>query len=102
MQQVWRWLFERKHNISPADRTGILLLFKTVVYASSYEEMEEAYEELITYPIVNMYPNLVTYFCTLYDIREEWALSGLRNLLIRGNNTNNLVEAQFLVLRMRS
>ena len=48
MQQVWRWLFERKHNISPADRTGILLLFKTVVYASSYEEMEEAYEELIT------------------------------------------------------
>ena len=47
MQQVWRWLFERKHNIASHDRTVILLLFKKVVYAESYTEMEETYDELV-------------------------------------------------------
>ena len=99
MQQVWRWLFERKHNIASHDRTVILLLFKKVVYAESYTEMEETYDELVMSAVVNKYPRLVTYFDTLFDIREDWTLSCRTNLPIRGNNTNNLVEAQFLVLK---
>ena len=99
MQQVWRWLFDRKNNISSADRTDILLMFKKVVYADSFDEMEEWYEELISSNIISKYPNLVTYFVHLNDYREDWTLCSRKHLRIRGNNTNNLVEAQFLVLK---
>ena len=30
MQQVWRWLFDRKHGISAADRPGMLFTEKRI------------------------------------------------------------------------
>ena len=98
-QQVWRWLFERKHNVSSGDRNSILLLFKKVVYENDVQGMETVYEEMISSNIVSKYPNLVTYFSDLYDIRQAWTISFRSNLLIRANITNNPVEAQFLVLK---
>ena len=55
MQQVWRWIFEKKHSVHRSDRTVILLLFKRVVYAKEEEEMENAYEEMISTDVVSKY-----------------------------------------------
>ena len=44
LQQVWRWLNEKKHGIQVVDRAPLSSLFKQVVYAESVQEMEEKYE----------------------------------------------------------
>ena len=53
MQQVWRWIFEKKHSVHSSDRTVILLLFKRVVYAKEEDAMENAYEEMISTDVVS-------------------------------------------------
>ena len=35
----------------------------------------------------------------MLDIKESWVLAYRSNLPVRGNNTNNYVEAQFLVIK---
>lgn len=97
MQQVWRWLFERKHNIKSQDRPEIMSLFKKLVYAQSEEEAEDIYEVMLD--SVQSYRNLVLYIQELYDIKERWCIAFRRDLIIRGNYTNNYVEAQILVLK---
>ena len=99
MQQVWRWLFDRKQNILAAERPDILLLFKAIVYESDEVMMEKAFDTLISSDMVTKYPSLVTYFENLHDMIETWALCHRSHLPIRGNNTNNPIEAQFLVLK---
>ena len=99
LQQVWRWLFEKKHNISSCDRTGILLLFKNVVYSRTLEEMEEAYDELVNVNVVSKYAKLLAYFSNLYDFYQDWALCSRTHLRLRGSNKNNLIESQFLVIK---
>ena len=99
MQQLWRWLFDKKHGISAEHRPDILSLFKSVLYAKDVETMDECYETLTEDEVVVGYKCLVDYLSTLHDIRESWALAYRADLRIRGNNTNNPVEAQFLVLK---
>ena len=72
--------------------------FKKIVYAEELEKTEELYENFLN-DYSNKYPNLVTYVQNLYEIRERWCMSYRKNLRLRGSNTNNYVEAQFLVLK---
>ena len=55
LQQVWRWLFEKKNGISVEDRPKLLLAFKRIVYAESEEDMQNGFDDLVcdtasTYP----------------------------------------------------
>ena len=52
MQQVWRWLFDRKHNISAAERPDILLLFKAIVYEKEEVMIEQTFDTLISSDMV--------------------------------------------------
>ena len=70
-----------------------------MVYAAYEDTMEEEHEEMMGSDVVRKYANLVIYLANLYEIRESWALSYRKLLQIRGNNTNNPVESQFLVLK---
>ena len=97
MQQVWRWLFEKKHGIQFGDRPQIMGKFKEIVYADEEEEAEEKFNSLRE--SVAQYRNLLLYIDDLYDIRETWCIYSRKKLMLRGNNTNNYVEAQFLVLK---
>ena len=97
MQQVWRWLFDRKNNIQAADRPLIMNLFRKVVYAEDEEDAEEMFEELVD--SIQNYMNLVLYIKEVYEIRERWCVAYRKHLILRGNNTNNYVEAQFLVIK---
>ena len=61
--------------------------------------MEDGYESMVDDDTVKKYPSLLGYLATLYEIRESWALAYRKDLMIRGNNTNNPVESQFLVMK---
>ena len=37
LQQLWRWLHDKSHSISQADRPYILILFKQALYSESEE-----------------------------------------------------------------
>ena len=47
----------------------------------------------------DIYPNAAKYLDDVLNIKESWVLAYRSNLPVRGNNTNNYVEAQFLVIK---
>ena len=64
------------------------------------EELLERYEqEAKTDPIALGYPCYVQHLDNIYERREAWAICMRKNLPIRGNNTNNFVEAAMRVLK---
>ena len=99
LQQVWKWLFLTKNGIRNSERAEIILMFKKIIYENEVEGANEAFEEMISSDLICNYPNLVKYLTALFERKEEWALCYRTHLMIRGNNTNNPVEAQFLVLK---
>ena len=99
MQQIWRWLHEKKNNIHKDHRPEILKLVKAIVYASNEEDLLETTDELLQDSLLEIYPNANGYLNNVLDISGSWALAYRSDLLVRGNNTNNYVEAQFLVIK---
>ena len=74
LQQLWRWLHDKSHSISQADRPYILSLFKQALYSDSEELFEDSYSGLLNDGRCNRYANLVHYLETLYDDKEVCAL----------------------------
>jgi hypothetical protein len=99
LQQVWRWLHDKKHGIALEDRPHILLGFKHALYAEDEEEFQAEYDNLLQDEVALKYPNFVTYATAVYEDCESWALCYRVDLPLRGNNTNNFCEAQFLVIK---
>ena len=97
LQQVWRWLFEKKNGISVEDRPKLLLAFKRIVYAES-EDMQNGSDDLVC-DTASTYPGFVKYVTDVFKEREAWAMCYRVELPLRGNNTNNLCETQFLVIK---
>ncbi|XP_028413943.1 uncharacterized protein LOC114536797 [Dendronephthya gigantea] len=99
LQQVWRWLHEKKNGISMEDRPSLLLLFKHGLYAESEVDLQDSFDDLISSDLASKYPNFIKYITNVFEDREAWALCYRKDLPIKGNNTNNLCEAQFLVIK---
>ena len=99
LQQVWRWLYESSHGIAKNDRVTIMKLFREVVYAKDVEIYVAAYNDLFEANIAKKYSTCLKYFEELCDISERWARCFRSDELIRGSNTNNYIEAQFLVIK---
>ena len=98
LQQTWRWLLDKNHQINQNDRPAILGIFKKALYACSEDVFEESYDELLD-EMEEVYPQAFKYFEDLYQERQSFALCFRTSLLVRGNQTNNFVESQFLVLK---
>ena len=99
LQQVWRWLNDKKHGVDLKHRNKLLTLFKNILYADSEVGMEVAYEELMDDDDSAVYPNFQRYIDTVYEERDAWAVCYRKDSLLRGSNTNNYVVAQFGVLK---
>ena len=97
LQQVWRWLGEKKNCIPIDKRPELLLLFKRMVYSENAEMFQECYN--IFLDEVSKYPNYRGYIVGLCKMKERWAHYNRRNKSIRGNHTNNFVESQFNILK---
>ena len=97
---MWRWLHESRHGIKNEDRPSLLLKFKSLVYSDTLEQFRELYKTIITRDkAVKKYPSFVKYLESLESMKESWALCFRSELLIRCHNTNNNVEAQFLIIK---
>lgn len=80
-------------------RPHLLLAFKRILYAECEDDLEEHYDNLVSDEVMIKYPNFAKYVADVYEDRTSWALCYRVNLPLRGNNTNNYCEAQFLVIK---
>ena len=69
------------------------------MYATDLSALVEAVNSMEENEVVNSYPNAALYLTNLLQRKEEWAKLYRNNAIIRGSDTNNYVEAQFLVLK---
>jgi hypothetical protein len=99
LQQVWRWLHEKKNGITIEDRPTLLLSFKQILYAESEDDLHNSFDDLISSDVASKYANFKKYVTDVFEDREACALCYRDDLPMRGNNTNNLCEAQFLVIK---
>ena len=81
------------------DRPHLFSLFKRILYAESEEDKNDLYESFLSNEIVLKHPNFGTNIQDVYEDCESWALCCRVNLSLRGNDTNNYCEAQFLVIK---
>lgn len=99
LQQVWRWLHDINYGIALENRSHILLGFRCALYAESKDEFHYQFKRLLEDDVVSKYPNFITYVSAVYEDCESLALCNRADLPLRGNNTNNYCEAQFLVIK---
>ncbi len=100
LQAIWRWLLEKKNDISQPDRRILLCKIKEMIYATSNEELDNIYKELITSPAYERNENFEPYFeNNVWSNRIDWCVLYRKELPLRGNNTSNYVEAQFRVMK---
>ena len=65
LQQVWRWLYEKKHGISSHDRLEIMKHFRRLVYIEEEESFQRLQDEFFELANVVKYPSAVLYFSEL-------------------------------------
>ena len=74
--------------------------FKLALYAESTVEFEEMFKGLLDdEQLLNTYLQFSSYLKSVYRLQESRGLSCRNNLMIRGYNTSNNVEAQFLIVK---
>ena len=98
LQQVWRWLHDKKNAIAQEDRPFIQLKFKAVLYAQEEGDMDEKFTDLLD-AVVCKYPRFEHYLKAVYTDRNMSALCCRKDLPLIGNNTNNFCKSQFLLLK---
>jgi len=98
-QALWRWLWDGKNAILLADRQFLMRLFRAVLFAKFVVECEEAWKGLEEDDVALKYPRFLAHLSTMWDRRKEWCLCFRGDLLTRGHNTNNFVEASIRVFK---
>ena len=92
------WLLHDNHQIKQSDRSVILLsMFKQALYAKSEDAFESCYNELLN--DVNLMTMQSRTLKSCMMIAKDFAHCYHSNLLLRGTQTNNFVESQFLVVK---
>jgi hypothetical protein len=71
---------------------------KSTIYAER-EDISEGTDDMLEHSLFEKYLNAAKYLEDVLDLKESWALAYRSGLPVRGNNTNNFVEAQFLVIK---
>ena len=81
------------------DRRHLLLAFNKILYAENEDDVQNYFDDLVSWDTASEYPNFEKYVTDVFEDCEAWALCYRVNLPLRGDNTNNLCEAQFLVIK---
>ena len=83
LQQVWRWLLDKNHQISQADRSEILSQFKQALYSDTEDSCQCPYSKQLHTMSVN--DKAKEYFKSFYEERKSLALCYRLNILVKGN-----------------
>ena len=95
LQRQWTWLHDGKNMIrEKEDRILLIGYFKKLVYCDNEIDLQSLHSKILNHPTVKKYPNLIGHIKLTWDKRCMWAHCYRKNLLIRGNNTNNYAEAE--------
>ena len=62
LQQVWRWLFEKKHGINETDRQNIMKSFRQLLHLDDEEDFHEKLDDFFDGETLTKYPAAVLYF----------------------------------------
>ena len=73
--------------------------FRKLVYARTVIDFDDITDQFLNSDILKKYKDAVLYFNDLLELKTSWAHCFRTNLMTRGTNTNNYVEAQFLVIK---
>ena len=89
IQQVWKWLNDKKNLIDISDRKSLMAKFKSLAYQTDTKNFEDKYESIMAIQSnedddnVNLdeedewmllYPQYTTYLASIDDIKRDWAL----------------------------
>lgn len=92
LQAYWRYVWDSKHQVPPANKVEVFMMFKTWCYSQTEEEFKKLYNEMLANPMISGNKWLVKQLKGLCERAAEWALCYRSELLIRGNNTDNYSE----------
>lgn len=98
-QAFWRWLWQREHKVEKNDRKIIMQSFRDILFSMTPEEAEEnatvffSNEKVINNKYVNEYTT------KLWMRKSEWCLAYRKEIITRGNNTNNYIEASIRIFK---
>ena len=73
--------------------------FRQILYCETEIELQKMCDQFLNSNLIKKYGNTLIYFSDLFLSKQEWAVCYRNNSLLRGSNTNNYVEAQFLVIK---
>ena len=73
--------------------------FRQILYCETEVELQKMCDQLLNSNLIKKYGNALIYFNDLFLSKKEWAVCYRNNSLLRESNTNNYVEAQFLVIK---
>lgn len=90
-QAVWRWLWSASHNISKEDRQILMAEFRRIMYCTTEQEAETAFEEALNSETAIEYENYQKYLEAWWERKELWCLAW-RTEHHRGHHTNNFAE----------
>ena len=99
LQAMWRYLWDSHNNIAKGDRSHLLGFLKDMVYCKTEVELEASYALAQADPVTQKYASYTSHLNNVYGRRKEWAICYRDELPLRGNNTNNFVEAAMRVLK---
>jgi hypothetical protein len=101
LQAFWRWVLNTKHGIPANERPTLFYLFKDIVYATTEEKCVDCYNTLVADRQAKKHPTYLKHVEDLWKRKEDWVLffRSEQHMLVRGNNTNNYVEAAMRILK---
>ncbi|KAK7088885.1 hypothetical protein V1264_024257 [Littorina saxatilis] len=101
LQATWRFLWDSKNGIPKSDRPHLLGIVKNMMYATSEDDLLEVFCAGQVDSVAAAHTKFLHYMERLFDRRKLWAMCYRDSLPIRGNQTNNYVEAAMRVLKDR-
>ena len=116
LQAFWRYVWDAKHSVRHEHRPRLFYHLKSMMYASTAEEIEQLYADAckdtlferydlccmvspFLFLIFSRYPQVKDQLGKIFSNRTAWALCYRLALPTRGNNTNNFSEAAMRVLK---
>ena len=99
LQAVWRWLFNVNNNINKEDLQHLMGHFQKLVYSGTEKEILSAANAALNDKLNVRYPNYHEYLKRSLKRHQEWALCCGKNLLTRGNNTDNYTESMINIFK---
>ena len=99
MSVYFRWLHDKKHGVLMAQRPALYNMFKQILYAENEDDFDDLLDSFQRDDIVQSTQSFLKYVNDMVPDKGSWAMCHRNDLIIRGNQTNNFCEAQFLVIK---